>query len=134
MNYKNYNDYELIYMVREKDESSNEILYEKYNPIIRNITYEYYRKYSVYGYDYDDFLQEGYIAFQNALCKYDENKDCLFYTFVVFCLRRSLGTFCRKISTRSKNLSNTEFVNIDDYSCIDVNYSLIEKNIKMRIS
>lgn len=108
-------------MVRESDESSRGILYEKYNPIIRNIANEYYRKYSGYGYEFDDFLQEGYIAFQNALSKYDDTKDCLFYTFVVFCLRRSLGTFCRRISNRRKNISNTEVVDIDDCSCVDVN-------------
>ena len=57
---------------------------------------------------------------------YDESKDCLFYTFVVVCLRRCLSTFCRKISNNKKNISNTEFVDIDDYSCIDESSNINE--------
>ena len=34
MDYKKYNDNELIYMVQENDESSTDILIRKYRPII----------------------------------------------------------------------------------------------------
>ena len=119
MNYKLYNDYELIYMVRENDDSSRDILFEKYKPIIKSIASEFYNKYSDYGYDFDDFLQEGYIYFQKALCKYDENKECLFYTFVILCLRRGFLSFCRRITCSSKNIAYSDIVDIDEYSYID---------------
>ena len=45
MNYKQ-NDYELIYMVRENDEVSQDLLYEKYLPIIKNLASEFYQKYN----------------------------------------------------------------------------------------
>ena len=51
MNYKNYNDYELISMVRENDEFSYYSLFEKYKPIVKNISKEFYDRYSDYGYD-----------------------------------------------------------------------------------
>jgi len=37
MNYKKINDYELLYMVRENDDYSKDLLYEKYLPIIKSL-------------------------------------------------------------------------------------------------
>ena len=100
MNYKKYNDYELIYMVHEEDEWSRKILYQKYNPVICSIANEIYGRFNQYGYDYEDFVQEAYIAFQGALSSYNEEKNTLFYSFVVLCIRRRLLSFCRKITSR----------------------------------
>ena len=105
MDYKKYNDYELIYMVQEEDDFSRNVLYQKYSPIIFNIANEIYNQFSQYGYDYDDFVQEAYIAFQNALYSYDESSNILFYTFVIVCIRRRLFSFCRKITKGIKNIS-----------------------------
>lgn len=44
MNYKKYNDYELIYMIRENDDSSQNILFEKYQPIIRKFANDFYMR------------------------------------------------------------------------------------------
>ena len=35
--YQEYNDYELIYMVNEKNEDAFSILYEKYQPLLKNM-------------------------------------------------------------------------------------------------
>lgn len=118
MNYKSLNDYELIYMIRESDESSRNILYEKYMPVISSISSDYYLKYKDFGSDYDDFLQEAMIGFQKALVSYDENRDNLFYTFVIVCIHRRLLSFCRAFMNK-KNKSNILNVSIDDISCID---------------
>ncbi|MBQ6323823.1 MAG: sigma-70 family RNA polymerase sigma factor [Bacilli bacterium] len=121
MDYKKYNDYELIYEVREKDEASESILFNKYLPIIKKIASNYYCRYDYYGYDYDDFLQEAYIGFQKAIVNYDENKDNLFYTFVVICINRHLLSFCRNISNSNKNIANYNLEEIDDKLVIDPN-------------
>ena len=114
MNYKNYNDYELIYMVQENDEDSYNTLFQKYIPIIRNIAITYYKKYSSYGYELDDFVQEGYVAFQKAVKKYNPSRDALFYTFVVLCIHRNLISFCQTITCEKKNISNTHFIPFED--------------------
>lgn len=113
MNYKNYNDYELIYMVRDNDNESYDVLFSKYTPIIKRIAYDYYCSYKNYGYDLDDFNQEAYIAFNNAVNNFKEEKDILFYSFVILCVRRSLFSFCRKISCERKNISNDYLIDID---------------------
>lgn len=114
MNYKQ-NDYELIYMVRENDEASQDILFEKYLPIVKNIANEFYQKYGSYGYDYDDFVQEGLIAFQKSIICYNENKNTLFYTFTTLCIRRTLMTFCRNITRIKNNFNNNLYVPIEEY-------------------
>ena len=124
MNYKNYNDYELISMVRENDEFSYYSLFEKYKPIVKNISKEFYDRYSDYGYDYDDFIQEGYVGFQNALNKYDSSKGTLFYTFVELCIRRRLLSFTKNISLPKRNISNKYFVSLDDLDVRDNSVSL----------
>lgn len=124
MNYKNYNDYELISMVRENDEFSYYSLFEKYKPIVKNISKEFYDRYSDYGYDYDDFIQEGYVGFQNALNKYDSSKGALFYTFVELCIRRRLLSFTKNITLPKRNISNKYFVSLDDLDVRDNSVSL----------
>ena len=98
MDYKKYNDYELISMVCENDEDSYYSLFSKYEPIIKSIAQEFYRKYNCYGADYEDFIQEGYLGFQDAISNYDSNKGALFYTFANLCIRRHLLSFVKKIS------------------------------------
>lgn len=117
MDYK-LNDYELIYMVRENDDDSRDIIYEKYYPIIKSLANEFFQQYSVYGYDYEDFLQEALVAFQKALISFDERKNVLFYSFSVLCIRRSLMSFCRNISNSKKCISNKNVVPIEEYDGI----------------
>ncbi len=113
MKYSDYNDYELIYLVRENDDNSYDVLFDKYMPIIRKIAFEYYKKFDCFGYDLDDFVQEAYLLFHNAVKIYNPDKDCLFYSFVVLCISRGLISFCKRISCGSKNISNNYFTDID---------------------
>lgn len=119
MNYKQYNDYELVYMVRENDDYSRSLLYDKYLPLLKKISYEFYSVYKRYGYDYDDFLQEAMLAFERAIIKYDDKQETLLYTFVNVCVRRSLITFCRNISNDRNNLPMDSFLDISKTSISD---------------
>lgn len=118
MSYKKYNDYELLYMVRENDENSKNCLLEKYYPIIKNISLFYYNKYIGFGYDLDDFIQEALLAFYRAIDTFDESRDVLFYTYLCVCIHRKFSSFCR-IFTTNKNISNTYFASLDDYQVAD---------------
>ena len=119
MKYKDYNDYELIYMVRDQDENSYGILFQKYLPIIKRIACDYYKSYSTYGYDLDDFIQEGYLGFQKAVTSYNEHKDILFYTFVTLCVHRKILNFCKRITCDRKNISNNFFVPCEEANLTD---------------
>ena len=119
MNYKKYNDYELIYMVRENNIISRDLLYEKYQPILRKISGEFYRKYKHYGYEYDDFLQEANLLFEKAIINYNENRNNRLYSFVILCVKRGLISFCKSISSDNKHNLSYYYVDIDKCNIAD---------------
>ena len=126
MKYKEFNDYELLYMVRENNDDIKDVLYLKYQPIIKSISKQFYEKYKHYGYEYDDFLQEANISFEKAVVNYDETKENLFYTFVVVCIKRSLMTFCRNISNKTKNISIVYYEELDEEIISDTTEDIVE--------
>ena len=119
MNYKIYNDYELLYMVRENDDDSYNELFSKYVPIVKRIAADFYKNFSAYGYDLDDFIQEGYVGFQRAVISFDEHKDILFYTYVTLCIHRTILTFCKRITCEKKNINHNQLVDCDSVSIPD---------------
>ena len=117
MDYKKYNDDELIYMVKENYEDSANILFKKYYPIIHSLSYEYYSKYNGYSYELDDFYQEALSAFYKALHNYNNSKNVLFYTFVVVCIRRALASFGRIVYNDNNKTSNINVEKLE--GCIE---------------
>ncbi len=114
MDYKKLNDNELIYMVQENDEDSTDLLVKKYSPIIYKLSLEYYNNYKGFLYEFDDFYQEALNAFYRALFSYNSNKEVLFYTFVVVCIKRALRSFGRKVSSNTKNdISNIDISELE---------------------
>ena len=118
MDYKKYNDNELIYMVQENDEVYADILLNKYSPIIYKLSIEYYNKYNGYIYEVDDFYQEALSAFYKAINTYNSDKGVLFYTFVVVCIKRALSSFGRLLST---DISNNIDIDKVEYCIEDTN-------------
>lgn len=119
MKYKQLNDYELIYMVRENDEGSKDLIFQKYIPIINHYVSAFYQVNKYFGYDYEDFYQEAVLAFYNALSVFDERENTLFYTFVCLCIKRKLISFCKKISNQKSSLSLLDCVPLDDIELED---------------
>lgn len=117
MEYKKYNDNELIYMVRENDETSRDLLVKKYYPIILKLSNEYYKKYSGYIYDFEDFYQEALLSFYKAIYTYNSYHGALFYTYVVLCMKRALTSF-ERIAFNNKNSENNIDISELEY-CIE---------------
>lgn len=109
MNYKKLNDYELIYLIKEKNEEARNILLEKYQPIIKSMANSYYKKNISKGIELDDFLQEGYYSFFKAIDTFKEDKNVLFYTYVVKCLERAMSSFNSKINSKRYDILNKAF-------------------------
>ena len=122
MVYKDINDYYLIDMICENDELSYGMLFDKYRPLIKKIASNFYRNYKNYGYEYDDFLQEGYLGFYKALKNFNLNKSVLFYTFVSLCVNRQLISFVNKISSKAYNYI---LLPLDEYDLI---YTGVKEN------
>ena len=115
MNYKNANDYEILYMVKENDEDYLSLLINKYKPIMISIIRKYLPNVKKHGLEYDDLLQECYVSFLDAIRTFDEHNNVLFYTYACFCMHRRILTVCKNTNTK-KNcvLSDSDFdCNID---------------------
>ena len=102
MKYKQYNDYELVYEIRENSEDAYNILITKYTTLIHKIAYEYFRKYKSFKVEYEDLIQEGHVGLYQALNDYDE-RSCLFYTYATICIKREIERFI-KTFIRNKHM------------------------------
>ena len=61
MNYREINDYEQLYLIKENDDDSFNLVFQKYRPIIISLAKRYYKKVNYHYCELDDLIQEGYI-------------------------------------------------------------------------
>jgi RNA polymerase sporulation-specific sigma factor len=99
LGYKELNDYELVYQVRENDAVAYNLLIEKYSNLVDMLAKKYIKVNKDIGIEYDDLYQEGMLGFFKALDDYNSN-DTIFYTYALLCSRREMlrliKTFKRK--------------------------------------
>lgn len=106
MNYKDINDYELIYEIRESSEDSYNLLIKKYSSLIRKLADDYYKKSKTIKVEYDDLVQEGYYGLLQALDNYDESSS-LFYTFANLCIKREMERLIKSYSRNKQMVLNS---------------------------
>lgn len=107
-----YNDYELIYMAKEKNEEAINYLYKKYKPLLEKKAREYYLICKNKGGEYNDFYQEAMLGFEEAIFDFDPDNNTLFYTFVNICVDRQLKSMFTKLN-RVKHKILNEAVSLD---------------------
>lgn len=99
MNYKDYNDYELVtYIVSDNSEEATEILYDKYRPLIINFSKKMIPYCQNGGLEINDLIQEGLMGLNSAIKHFNEQKNITFYTFAKTCIERKI--ISAAISTR----------------------------------
>lgn len=91
-----YNDFELVSLIRENNEEAREILYNKYKPIIVKKSTDQIYKLGSYGMEINDLIQEGYIGLDNAINCFNEKENTSFYTFALLCIDRQIITYIKK--------------------------------------
>lgn len=96
-------DYELIYLVRQADEDSINLLIERYRLIIWKNVHQLCRFMPV-GFDKDDLFQEGMIGLMDAVHAYRDDKDCRFSSFANVCIERQIRSFLRRTRSHSYRL------------------------------
>ena len=115
MNYRDYNDNELINYVSENNEEAIEIIYKKYKPLINKIASNLFKKYCKNtSLEISDLEQEGLIALNSAMNHYNENKDVLFYTYAKTCIERKIiSTVIRANRQKQKILNDSLSYELD---------------------
>lgn len=108
-----YNDFELVSLIRENNEEAREILYNKYKPIIVKKSTDQIYKLGSYGMEINDLIQEGYIGLDNAINCFNEKENTSFYTFALLCIDRQIITYIKK-NTNNKTMVLNDAINLDD--------------------
>ena len=128
MKYQDINDYELVYMVKENDDSALEKIFEKYKPVINKLTLKYFKIYKKIGISKDDIIQEARIGLMNALNTFNENQN-LFYSYAYVCMERQLINYCRSYDNKKNYAINYSLNLNNNYKDIVINAESIDKNI-----
>lgn len=102
MNYKDINDFEVLYLVEENQSEYKNVIFEKYKPILKSLSYSYYTKLKNYGYEYEDCYQEALIGLNYAIDNFKFERNVIFYTYATLCIKSRLNSFLN-ISLGNKN-------------------------------
>ena len=113
--YKDENDYELLYLIKEEDEVAKEMFYEKYRPVVEMKAKKYFSQIQNKGYELNDLIQEGMIGLTNAIKDYDNQNETKFITFANICIERRIINFIREIN-RQKHQALNSSISIDNTS------------------
>lgn len=92
MDYKDYNDNELLSYIAENNEDASEIIYKKYMPLVTKVARKMYLYAGKTGIEVNDLIQEGMLGLSNAIHEYNESKNASFYTFAKTCIERKIFT------------------------------------------
>lgn len=119
MDYKDINDYELLYLIEDQDENYKAILFYKYDPVIKKIAKQYFDQYKKYLDDYDDVYQEGAIGLNYAIDHFDSRKNVTFYTYVLLCVESKIKDYVRTLC-RNKHLILKNAASFSEYIGEDI--------------
>ena len=113
MEYKEFNDYELLSYIAEGNEDANNIIIKKYEPLINKIAIKMLPYCQNNGLEKSDLIQEGMIGLNHAIDRYQEQEDALFYTYAKKCIERKIISVVVS-SNRNKNKILNESISYDD--------------------
>ena len=104
-NYK-ISDSELIYQINDNNEDAKNYLFQKYSPLIHKEVQKYTKEASIKGIEYKDLLQEGMLAFSEAINNFDEKENVKFITFATLCIKRRIINLLKKQSKNKEQILN----------------------------
>lgn len=108
MNYKDLNDFEIIYCIRENNEEANELMFNKYKPLIDKIVQKFFKYASNIGLDKNDLSQEAMLAFSSAIQTFDTNKETIFFTYAKSCVeKRMISLLIKNKALKHKYLNES---------------------------
>lgn len=90
MNYRDYNDYELVSFIREQSEEASEILFDKYKPLIEVYARKMYKSCDKNGLEFYDLVQEGMVGLNQAINTFNEAHNATFYTYAKTLIERRI--------------------------------------------
>ena len=111
--FKKINDYEILFLVNEKNENAEEILIKKYKNLINKYIEEYKTIALQNGLEECDLYQEGLLGLTNAIKTFDQSKEASFFTYANICIKTKIQTAIRNSSSK-KNIALNQSVSLDN--------------------
>lgn len=121
MEYKEFNDYELVYYIHDGNEDANNILIKKYEPLINKVALRMLPYCKGNGLELEDLVQEGMIGLNHAIERYREQEDILFFTYAKKCIERKIISVVVG-SNRNKNKILNESLSYDNEENLIIKY------------
>lgn len=115
MNYRDFNDNELIAYIKEDNEELNNIIFEKYRPLIVGASSRMFNYCKNSGLELNDLIQEGMLGLNQALNSFDTARDITFYTYAKTCIERKIVSLVVS-SRRLKHKILNESISIEVYN------------------
>lgn len=115
MNYRDFNDNELIAYIKEDNEEANNIIFEKYRPLIVGAASRMFNYCKNSGLELNDLIQEGMLGLNQALNSFDTTRDITFYTYAKTCIERKIVSLVVS-SRRLKHKILNESISIEVYN------------------
>jgi len=126
MNYKEFNDYELLEQIHECSEDANEILLYKYRPLIVSEAKKYI-KYSHGGVDLNDLIQEGLLGLNDAINSFRDEKNANFGTYAKICVQRKIANLIKSTMSYKNKILN-DYIPIDNDEDEPIDYFLADNS------
>ncbi len=126
MNYKNFNDYELLDYIYSCNEDANEILLYKYRPLIVSIAKKML-KYCNGGVDLNDLVQEGMLGLNDAINSFRDDKETNFGTYARLCIERRIYSLAKSTRTYKNKILN-ESISIEDEDDFTIDRFLMDNS------
>jgi len=102
-----YNDYELLYLIYENDDTALDIMFQKYTPLIKARI----RGFRIKPWNYEDFLQEGLLVLNKAIQTFNPETKKTFNKYFDLILQRKFIQILRK---ESHHFYDVDLVGIGD--------------------
>ena len=126
MDYQDLNDYELLHYVSENIEEANDIVMNKYYPLVVSIVNKLEKHIDNCELDRNDLIQEGMVGLSHAVDTFSEHEDTVFYTYAKNCVERRVISAIVSAHRKKHKILN-ESISYDDP--IIVNDRLLKDSI-----
>ncbi len=122
MDYRDYNDNELLMYISEANDVASDVMFTKYRPFIINVANKMFKYCKNNGLEINDLIQEGMLGLNSAITTYKENKENIFFTYAKKCIEGKIISLIIS-ANRQKNRLLNESVSLSD--------TLNEENIEL---
>ncbi|MDO5568504.1 MAG: sigma-70 family RNA polymerase sigma factor [bacterium] len=113
------NDYELLDSIKEEDESSFLLLYNKYYPLLKSKSKQVFQRIKSPAISFEDIEQEMIIAFYTIVRKYNSFGVANFPTYLTCCLNNKVINYLKLKITRNSQVETVSLELLIERNAMD---------------